>query len=173
MFVGQICGINPESSRVKGPAPLLYIKRGLRPFCNQQSNQYNFYSHLFPVQLGVVLVQFQFSLSIPKFFASLRLYADQRSLGRPARAQTTPRISPPRRGPSRERDPGAAGDLPPPLRTRGPSGRQAGNPSPCARSRTVRPQAADRPRLTREHRCWFFLSIWRSKKASTLINPKL
>jgi hypothetical protein len=34
-------------------------------------------------------------------------------------------------GPSRERDPGAAGDLPPPLRTRGPSGRQAGNPSPA------------------------------------------
>jgi hypothetical protein len=38
-------------------------------------------------------------------------------------------ISPPRRGPSRERDPSAAGDPPPPLRTRGPSGRQAENPS--------------------------------------------
>jgi hypothetical protein len=50
---------------------------------------------------------------------------------------------------------------------RGPSGRQAGKPSPCARSRTVRPQAADRPRLTREHRRRFFLSIWRSEKAST------
>ena len=50
---------------------------------------------------------------------------------------------------------------------RGLSGRQAGNLSPCARSRTVRPQAADRPRLTREHRRRFFLSIWRSKKAST------
>jgi hypothetical protein len=50
---------------------------------------------------------------------------------------------------------------------RGPSGRQAGKPSPCARSRTVRPQAADRPRLTREHRRLFFLSIWRSEKAST------
>jgi hypothetical protein len=51
---------------------------------------------------------------------------------------------------------------------RGPSGRQAGKPSPCARSRTVRPQVADRPRLTREHRRRFFLSIWRSEKASTL-----
>ena len=50
---------------------------------------------------------------------------------------------------------------------RGPSSRQAGNLSPCARSRTVRPQAADRPRLTREHRRRFFLSIWRSQKAST------
>jgi hypothetical protein len=107
-------------------------------------------------------------------------------------------ISPPRRGPSRERDPGAAGDLPPPLRTRGPSGPRArtvrpsgrepellhqvaDRPAPCrgpsaldqrappphARSRTVRPCAADRPRLTREHRRRFFLSIWRFEKAST------
>jgi hypothetical protein len=31
-------------------------------------------------------------------------------------------------GPSWERDPGTAGDLRRPLRTRGPSGRQAGKP---------------------------------------------
>jgi hypothetical protein len=35
---------------------------------------------------------------------------------------------------------------------RGPSGRQAGNPSSCIRSRTVWPCAADRPRLTKGHR---------------------
>jgi hypothetical protein len=34
-------------------------------------------------------------------------------------------------GPFRERDPDAVGDLSPPLRTRGPSGRQVGNPSPA------------------------------------------
>jgi hypothetical protein len=34
---------------------------------------------------------------------------------------------------------------------RGPSDRQAGNPGSCTRSQTVRPCAADRPRLTREH----------------------
>jgi hypothetical protein len=39
-----------------------------------------------------------------------------------------------------------------PALERGPSGRQAGNPSSCTRSRTVRPCVADRPRLTREHR---------------------
>jgi hypothetical protein len=56
MFVSYIRGISSESGRVKGPAPLLYKKRGLRPICDYQSNQYNLYSHLFPVQLGVVLV---------------------------------------------------------------------------------------------------------------------
>jgi hypothetical protein len=50
---------------------------------------------------------------------------------------------------------------------RGPSGCQAGNLCPCTRSRTVRPLAADRPRLTREHRRRFLLSDWRSEKAST------
>jgi hypothetical protein len=35
---------------------------------------------------------------------------------------------------------------------RGPSGRQAGIPSLYARSWTIRPCVADRPRLTREHR---------------------
>jgi hypothetical protein len=40
---------------------------------------------------------------------------------------------------------------PPPLRTRGPSGPSGREPEPCARSRTVRPLAADCPRLCREH----------------------
>jgi hypothetical protein len=47
---------------------------------------------------------------------------------------------------------------------RGPSGRQAGNASPCTRSRTVRPLAADRPRLYRGHRHWFSRSVWRLKR---------
>jgi hypothetical protein len=112
-------------------------------------------------------------------------------------------ISPPRRGPSRERDPGAAGDLPPPLRTRGPSGPRARTvrpsgrelellhqvadrpalcrgpsasdqraPPPRTRPRTVRPLRADRPPLCRGHRCRFFLSDWRSEKASTRIKFK-
>jgi hypothetical protein len=53
---------------------------------------------------------------------------------------------------------------PPPLRTRGPSGRQAGNPKPCLRSRTIRPIVVDRPRLCREHRHRFSRSDWRPKR---------
>jgi hypothetical protein len=37
MFVSYIRGFSSESGRVKGPAPLLYKKRGLRPICNNQS----------------------------------------------------------------------------------------------------------------------------------------
>jgi hypothetical protein len=54
MFVSYIRGISSESGHVKGPAPLLYKKRGLRPICNHnQSNQ----TLLFRIFiLGVVLV---------------------------------------------------------------------------------------------------------------------
>jgi hypothetical protein len=54
-----------------------------------------------------------------------------------------------------------------PALCRGPSVPDQRAPPPHARSRTVRPYATDRPRLTREHRRRFFLSIWRSEKAST------
>jgi hypothetical protein len=96
-------------------------------------------------------------------------------------------ISPPRQGPSRERDPGAAGDLPPPLRTCGRSG---------PRVRTVRPQGADRPAVRQDTLApapgrgpsgpgrgpsapdqrappRLFLGVWRSKKASTLLSHLL
>jgi hypothetical protein len=52
---------------------------------------------------------------------------------------------------------------------RGPSGRQAGNPSLCFRSRTVRPLAADRPCLCRGHRRRFVLSDWRPPKGTNIL----
>jgi hypothetical protein len=53
MFVSYIRGISSESGRVKGAAPLLDKKRGLRPICIYQSNHTTSISRFI---LGVVLV---------------------------------------------------------------------------------------------------------------------
>jgi hypothetical protein len=76
-----------------------------------------------------------------------------------------PRISPPRRDPSRERDPCVAGDFcrpcaraDRPAPVRGPSGRHTGNPSPTLGRGPSAPVQRAPPR--------FLCSDWRPKKVS-------